>query len=48
MAAKTSWYKYGTKLRQCRPMYTPGEVTSRSLRAYDINTINDTIAILWV
>ena len=21
MAAKTSWYRYGTKLRQCQPMY---------------------------
>jgi len=22
MAAKTSWHRYGTKLRHCHPMYT--------------------------
>ena len=26
MAAKTSWHRYGTKLRHCNPMYTSFDV----------------------
>jgi len=28
MAAKTSWHRYGTKLRHCDPMYMPMTVAT--------------------
>jgi len=30
MAAKTSWHRYGTKLRHCHPMYRPTERQRRA------------------
>jgi len=35
MAAKTSWHRYGTKLRHCHPMYTNGEGDATDLHQLD-------------
>jgi len=34
MAGKTSWHRYGTKLRQCHPMYLAVQLKKLKIAAH--------------
>ena len=43
MAAKTSWHRYGTKLRDCHPMYTFATPQGSSIK--DVHT--EGVGVVW-